>query len=392
MTDAMSSRELVSVIMPAYNAAAFIGKTLACALSQTHRALEVIVVDDGSTDNTAQIVEAVASRDARVCLLRQPNRGVAAARNLGIDQSHGAFVAPLDADDLWHPDKIARQVAAMREGGRRVGMVYAWSSIIDEAGQILWPSRSVPRHVGDVYPFLIIYNFVGNASAPLLRRDCVLEAGGYDSSLRGRGGEGCEDLMLYLAVAEQYEVALVPEFLVGYRMRLSSMSNNIRRMQRGHDLIIQTIRSRHPELPSRIFRWSESFSCFYLGRRSLRCGGRLSAALLFARALARDPGFLFEPPFRSAIASIATRLLLSTRAIDRQRQTRTAFLDFCTQPGAIAVPETGVFGRRRHAFLESLRSAAGHRNKATPRFLNVTADRPEPMPTVSAHADPAASD
>ena len=106
----------------------------------------------------------------------------------GIEHARGVYVAPLDADDIWHPDKIARQVAAMREGGPAVGMVYAWSLRIDEAGCVLSRPASLPRYVGDVYPFLVLYNFVSNGSTPLLRRDCVLQAGGYDPSLRARGG------------------------------------------------------------------------------------------------------------------------------------------------------------------------------------------------------------
>jgi glycosyltransferase involved in cell wall biosynthesis len=100
----------VTVVIPVYNGECFIDRTLASALAQTYDPLEVVVVDDGSTDRTPIIVEAAAARDNRIRLLRAQKSGVAAARNLGITEARGKLIAPLDADDLWHPEKIARQV------------------------------------------------------------------------------------------------------------------------------------------------------------------------------------------------------------------------------------------------------------------------------------------
>jgi glycosyltransferase involved in cell wall biosynthesis len=126
------------------------------------------VVDDGSTDDTRHVEEI--ARDTRVCLLRQSNQGVASARNLAIRASRGSLVAPLDADDLWHPEKIARQVFTMRERGPTVGLVYAWWSYIDEQGQIIRLPEHVSLQEGNAFPFLSIRNLIGNASVPLLRR------------------------------------------------------------------------------------------------------------------------------------------------------------------------------------------------------------------------------
>lgn len=366
MKDASSTEELVSVIIPACNAAAFIADTLASALAQTYRSLEVVVVDDGSTDATADVVAAVAARDSRVCLLRQQNRGVAAARNLGIERCRGTLIAPLDADDLWHPDKIARQVAAMDRGGPSVGMVYAWSSLIDEKNRVVVPAGHIAHHEGDVFPFLVIHNFVGNASVPLLRRDHVREVGGYDPGLRARGGEGCEDLMLYLRIAERYDVALVPALLVGYRINASNMSNSLPQMQRGHDLVLESVRARHPELPRRMYRWATSFNCIYLARRSLRRGRPLSAIRFIGRALAQDPGALFEPPFQRTLAGLLARFSDGTGAVNG-----VTFPDLCRQAGASAVPKMAAFSRRRHAFLKAL-AGSSRRNEAMSQSLTPT--------------------
>lgn len=117
-----SNKPLVSVIIPAYNAERFIARTLQSVLSQTYKNLEVIVVDDGSSDLTAEIVKSIAQTDHRVIFLQQPNSGVAAARNLAIASSSGDFVALIDADDIWYPQNIEKQVEAMITTDSGVGL------------------------------------------------------------------------------------------------------------------------------------------------------------------------------------------------------------------------------------------------------------------------------
>lgn len=128
----MGDDALISVVIPVHNGERFICRTLESALSQTYKALEIIVVDDGSTDHSASLVESVSARDNRIRLFRTHNSGVAAARNFGISQARGSFIAPLDADDLWSPYKITRQFKVMRDSSLEVGLVYCWSVEIDE--------------------------------------------------------------------------------------------------------------------------------------------------------------------------------------------------------------------------------------------------------------------
>src|ERR1700722_1513540 len=113
----MPSASLVSVIIPAYNAERYLGFTLASVQAQTYKNIEILVVDDGSIDSTAEIVEQAARTEGRIPLFRQCNRGVALARNTALAQAKGEFVAPLDADDVWHPQNIALQVAALQKAG-----------------------------------------------------------------------------------------------------------------------------------------------------------------------------------------------------------------------------------------------------------------------------------
>jgi glycosyltransferase involved in cell wall biosynthesis len=237
--------QLVSVVIPAHNAAATLDLTLRSFRGQTHRKLEIIVVDDGSTDATRGLAERHAAADVRVRVLHQDNAGVAAARNLGWRSSISALIAFVDADDLWSPDKIERQLEALRTADPRTGLVYCWFNTLDAASRIVGAPDG-PTWQGDVMDALLGSNFVGNGSAALIRREALEAAGGFYAHLRSRGAQGCEDYLLYLRVAESYHFALVPQHLVGYRVGPANMSSDRPRMLRSWMLVAQQMRERHP--------------------------------------------------------------------------------------------------------------------------------------------------
>lgn len=282
---------LVSVVIPMYNASGTIGRTLFSACSQTYPRLEIIVVDDGSVDDGADIVLQHSANDSRIRLIHQANAGVAAARNAGIAKSTGDFIAPLDADDLWHPEKTERQMAAMcDEEGRddpQIGLVYCWFSIIDADDHIrLDDCRSKAK--GNVLRAIAGRNIIGHGSGALIRRNAFLETGGYDASLLKRGGEGCEDYKLYFQIAERHSFALVPEFLVGYRETRENMSSDPRRALRSRDLCVPEMISRHPELSSEFHAGCLRLMRFMLGRAVRNCRAR-DAFFLLGEMLKRDP-------------------------------------------------------------------------------------------------------
>ena len=261
------SKPLVSVVVPAYNAARHLGATLAAASAQTYGNLEVIVVDDGSKDDTAAVAAAHAAADPRIRVYQQPNRGVAAARNLGVERASGSFIAPLDADDLWHPRKLERQVRRMEQGGTQMGLVYTWWVSINEDGKPLW--AAAPWQVeGRVFEALVSLNFIGNASIPLFRRACLEAVGGYDPSFREWGAQGCEDWDLNLRVAERYVVGLAPTYLVGYRTSPGCMSLDVAAMYRSYRLL-RSRAAKRPGASRQSLRWAESHFAQYLAGRSL---------------------------------------------------------------------------------------------------------------------------
>jgi glycosyltransferase involved in cell wall biosynthesis len=284
---------LVSVIVPAYNAENFIERTLNSILAQTYRNIEVLVVDDGSQDRTAEIVKSFVEKDSRVILLKQKNAGVAAARNLAIEKSRGDYIAPIDADDIWYPQKLEKQVQCMVEADLSVGLVYAWSVFIDEDDVILGiinieHARDFLSMEGTVYPYLVYTNFIGNASVPLIRRSCFEKVGGYNCQLKAHNAQGCEDWELSLRIAEHYKFRVVRDFLIGYRQVRGSMSRNYRSMERSYNLVMAEFRPRHPEIPTYIYNWSASNFYFYLSAASQDCRDYWETLVLISKGIKLD--------------------------------------------------------------------------------------------------------
>lgn len=210
----------VSVVIPAYNAAAFIEEALHSAESQTYPIHEIIVVDDGSTDRTVECVRRYGSPKIR--LICRANGGSASARNAGIRAASGELVAFLDADDLWAPEKTAKQVERLEEA--QASLVYCGKTWIGENGQALPnrdPQTSYPE--GDVLPDLIRGNYITSTSCVLARREALMELGGFDEA---EDVKGAEDHELWLRMALEHRMAAVPEELVLYRRHEGNITNN----------------------------------------------------------------------------------------------------------------------------------------------------------------------
>lgn len=278
---------LVSVVIPAHNAERFVAQTLRSVLAQTYRNIEVLVINDGSTDRTEAIVRRFAQQDARVRLLTQSNAGVAAARNLGIQRARGQLIAPIDADDLWHLDNLAKQVEHLLKLPDSVGVVYSWSLDIDQQNQQTGGFHAA-RITGDVHATLLCHNFLGNASCTLIRRSCLVAVGGYSEQFQAQQIQGCEDWDLYLRLAERYEFGVVPEFLVSYRKLQHSMSYDYRRMANSHCLVLQTVQQRRPKLPMLLYCLSRSSLYIYFAHQCSDNGDDRNTLYWLAQAVQSD--------------------------------------------------------------------------------------------------------
>ncbi|TPI53483.1 glycosyltransferase family 2 protein [Mesorhizobium sp. B2-2-4] len=278
----------VAVIIPAYNAEQFIERTLASVINQTYRNIEIIVVDDGSTDETASIVRRLSNDDPRIKLLQQKNSGVASARNTGIRASKGIYIAPIDADDLWHPTKLEKQLRVFAAAGNDVGLVYTLYRTIDADDKaIITPKRMHPH--GWVFMQHLGQNFIGHGSSAMFRRDVLLEMGGYSSRLRENGAEGCEDFFLQLSIASKYRFDVVKEHLVGYRRTPGAMSQDFVRMLISRRMVLESLFARCSEMVSPILSDVMFRNDVEIARLGLKRRRFAAVGMNFARVLWRSP-------------------------------------------------------------------------------------------------------
>jgi glycosyltransferase involved in cell wall biosynthesis len=276
----VTDRPLVSVIVPAWNAEATLTETLRSVGSQTYTELEIVIVDDGSTDGTASIASAFCRSEPRATLVRKANGGLSSARNAAIAASLGEWIAPLDADDIWHPTAIERMVGAALSAPQRPGFVYCWYRDIDESSRLL---GSGPRWAfsGPALQRLAYWNTIHSV---MLSRDAVEAVGGYDEDLRA-----CEDIMMQLSIARFFPVAVVTEHLLGYRTRPGSMSSDTRLIVASAQAVNRKLVASGAQISKDVLRWNEALFERMLADRSMAVGDRSGAALHMSRAIRIDP-------------------------------------------------------------------------------------------------------
>jgi glycosyltransferase involved in cell wall biosynthesis len=301
----MTSSPLVSAVIPAYNAAPFIGAAIDSVLSQTYRNVEVIVVDDGSKDNTAEIAYSFAEKDPRVRVVRQGNSGAPTARNRGISVSTGSLIAPLDADDIWLPAKIEKQISEFNT--KNTGMVYCWSFTIDGNGNYAGSVQTGDAE-GYIYDVLFMDNLTANGSSQMYSRAALDVVGVYNP----RAGTETADYDLVLRVAQHYRIGVVRELLVGYRQLPASASRNLDRMWRSYVSTIDAAQNRTPDVSRNILRWSRAGTLAYLSGQAF--GSQQYGATLnyLGRAVLADPALLLSTgTYR--LARRAVKLMMSDR-------------------------------------------------------------------------------
>ncbi len=276
---------LVSVVMPAYNAERFVEEAIDSVLSQKYANLEIIVLDDGSTDGTAGVVRAFGDR---VVYVRQENAGPARARNAAIGRSKGEMIAIIDSDDLWVPGKLAMQVDFFRDNPD-VGLVFGDMECFNESGTVLRSAFEKLKFspgeragiVPNAFARLLRYNIVpGNV---LMRRTCFDKAGGYDEELRR-----CEDWDLWIRIARLYPIGCIPEVMLRKRIHGRNLTGNARAMAVDGIRVQEKVLRRFPEDVSKAgvdLRRILAESHFGLGYLDWDAGDLRGARQSFGRSL-----------------------------------------------------------------------------------------------------------
>lgn len=287
----MSSVPQVSVIVPLYNSATYIAGTIQSALAQTYRRLEIILVDDGSTDRTAEIVSDYVGPGVRY--IYQENRGISAARNAGLRAARGKYIALLDHDDLWFGDKIGRQVALL-ESRPQVGLVYSDCEIVDAEGRALrtyWDDRTAPKR-GHVLADLLAANFVPCPTA-VMRMSALRKVGGFSPVFRH-----AEEYDLFVRIAEHYPLDYVEAPLAHYRVHADSCTaGNMARLLEEELAVVTEAFERHPEamglLGPRATKRLAGIR-YAIGKAHYYAGDLAPARRYLSEAIA-EAGYLSEP-------------------------------------------------------------------------------------------------
>lgn len=234
----------VSVIIPTYNSASFVGDAVESALDQTFTDFEVLVIDDGSTDDTERVLEKYASS---VRYIHQANGGVAVARNRGIEESRGRLVAFLDADDTWYPRKLERQVAALGKGSD-CRACYSAFTVVDSKLLPLRINRSERRGKA-LEDLLMRGNVIGSICTVVCERSLFSEVGGFDPLL-----SQCADWEMWIRLAAHTEFLYLDEPLVTYRQHNSNMSRSATLLEHDSFLVLEkgyALRNLPPSLHAR---------------------------------------------------------------------------------------------------------------------------------------------
>ncbi|MHC5742780.1 MAG: glycosyltransferase family 2 protein [Nostoc sp.] len=293
----------VSIVIPAYNSLKFLPETMESVFKQTFKDFEVLVVNDGSSDDTEHWVSQIA--DPRVKLITQENQGLSGARNTGIAHASGEYIAFLDADDLWEPTKLEKQVLCLEENSE-IGLVYTWVALIDENGN--FTGRVFKNYAeNDVWHKLIEHNIVESGSVAMVRRQCFDTCGVFDRNLRSF----VEDWDMWLRIASRYPFKVMKEPLVYYRQHSTSASKNWEAMARSFEIVIEKAFSAAPPELQYLKNRSYGFANLCLAWKPLQSRAQdwKIAASFRAKALSHYPWICFSQEFvRLSIAIILMRL------------------------------------------------------------------------------------
>ena len=298
---------LVSVIIPAFNVAVFIVQSVNSALKQTFSDIEVIVVDDGSTDGTGKAVENISDRRLRI--IKKLNGGCASARNAGLRAAEGKFISFLDGDDFWLVDKLERELAFF-EKHPDADLVFSLSRIVDEAGHNLGLLNPVP-HRAYSFEDLLIENPVANGSAAIFRRQALELAGPFDESLAASSDY---DMWLRIVRLRPDNFICLPEILTCYRRRSKQTTGNWRRMSFAYERVLEKARIVDAEAVDRLEHRSRSNKYRYLAYIAWE-SGELGKSAWFLRKSMRSSRRTFMLDPRSWLMGLA----LTSKAILPER-------------------------------------------------------------------------
>jgi len=325
---------MISVIIPTYNSEKFIGDTIRSVLRQTCTDYEIIVIDDGSTDHTGELI---GNNFPNVRYFYVPNQGVSKARNYGIQKAKGEYIAFLDADDLWLPEKLEKQLRTF-DADPELMLVFTEHRVFDSHGirKAIF-SKKERLMKGDIVKNIFLHSRV-TTSTVMVRRDVFQEAGYFEENLKA-----AEDDNLWMRIALKFKIHLLDEVLVHYRATEKSLSRTSGNIFHGVLKNLEIIETTCPDLRKRLGRANirKKKSDIYFSR-----GYSYFSCCQYAKAR-RDflQSFNYYPKSRSLYYYIFS--LLPSSIIEQIRKMKGRY-NFLQSRRYVATPEIPVSGRQEH--------------------------------------------
>ncbi len=282
---------MVDVIIPVYNGKAFIAKALDSVLNQTKLPKTIFVINDGSTDGTGDIIDLYSNKSPiPIVHIKQPNKGLSAARNTGIKASTSPLLAFLDADDVWMPEKLERQVTLFTD--ESIGLVYADYVVIDEVGAVVNDSHAhvIPKARGSIFNEILEKNSISSSgSGVIIRRQCFDMCGFFDERLTSY-----EDWDMWIRIAKEYKIDFVNQALVQIRRHNKNMQRDMQRMLRNEIIMYRNTINRFnlKEVPR---KWADNLCLIVF----LTFPWSISTFKKISRAFSKEHAEILFAPYKS---------------------------------------------------------------------------------------------
>ncbi len=332
--------KLVSVVVPTYNVEQYIAHTVRSILEQTYSNFELLIIDDESPDRSVEICQQF--KDPRIKIISQKNRGLAGARNTGIRHASGDYLAFLDSDDLWLPEKLEKHVQHL-DSSPEVGISFSRSAFIDGNGKSLGIYQ-MPKLKDITATHLLCRNPIGNGSAPVIRRETLKEIE-FQENLYGtlenfyfddrfRQSEDIE-CWIRIVLTTKWKIEGIPEALTLYRVNTEGLSANILKQLDSWEKVIEKTRKYAPDVLARWEKPARAYQLRYLARRAIRLKDTQMAIKLVNEALRTHWLILFSEPRRTLLTLSAAYLM------------RILPKSFYTQIETLALKITGFSQKRK---------------------------------------------
>ena len=317
----MTTSPLVSVIIPVYNCEKYIQACLKSVLQQSYQNIEIIVVNDGSQDQSIELVKQF--KDPRIAVVHKQNGGLSSARNAGISASHGDLLALLDADDLWLPHKLEAHVLHFSQN-QSLGLSFDYSFLINENDAplgLLQIGKTQDITASDIY----LKNPIGNGSSVVIRRELVEAVAEINPSktqinLFNPDLRQSEDIECWMKIAlkTSWTITGIPFVLTGYRVNQGGLSANLMKQYQSWHHVSDLIANYAPMFIRTHQRDAEAFYLRYLARRAISQHSKKVALHFLQACLRKKPKIIIVDPLRTIVTMIAivSDFILPTKAYD----------------------------------------------------------------------------